>query len=78
MSKLFKNWKTLCSTGLQILGVGVQNGGSPLRGSGKREKLDKLKVKAVKQNNNMLNGTLKSPNECPKCKEREWWMVTGE
>ena len=35
--------------------------GIPLRGSGKLDKLDKLKVKAVKQNNNMLN-------DSPKCR----------
>ena len=28
--------------------------------------IDKLKVKAVKWNNNMLNGSLKTPNGCSK------------
>ena len=47
----------------------VQNGGSPLSGSGKREK---LKVEAVKQNNNMLNGSLNPRSGCPKCKGCDW------
>ena len=42
--------------------TGCPKWGSPLCGSEKREKLDKLKVKAVKQNNNMLNDSLNPRN----------------